>query len=122
MNHDKLAGLPNTLLMVTLASNFGTFLLYTLSCITCIVAFHNHPMYNPVKHLLIPIFGLLANVGCMLAYLVLPFLGLGTKMEPYGALGIALVWAIYGGVYLLSTSKKSGRTTLVSGRGGATAA
>src|SRR5579862_6338884 len=54
MNHDKLAALPNTLLMITLASNFGTFLLYMLSCITCIVAFHNHPMYNPIKHLFIP--------------------------------------------------------------------
>jgi basic amino acid/polyamine antiporter, APA family len=122
LTHDKLAALPNTLLMITLASNFGTFLLYMLSCITCIVAFHNHPMYNPLKHLLIPIFGLLANLGCMLAYLVLPFMGFGTKMEPFGALGIALVWAIYGGVYFLSSSKKSGRTTLVGGRGGATAA
>src|SRR5580658_9567852 len=122
LTHDKMANLPNTLLMITLASNFGTFLLYMLSCITCIVAFHNHPMYNPLKHLLIPIFGLLANLGCMLAYLVLPFLGYGTKMEPFGALGIALVWAIYGGVYFLSSSKKSGRTTLVGRQGGATAA
>ena len=117
MSHDTMANLPNTLLMITLASNFGTFLLYMLSCITCIVAFHNHPMYNALKHLFIPIFGLLANLGCMIAYLVLPFLGYGTKMEPFGALGIALVWAIYGGVYFLSSSKKSGRTTLVGNRG-----
>jgi amino acid transporter len=117
LTHDKMANLPNTLLMMTLASNFGTFLLYMLSCITCIVAFHKHPMYNPVKHLLIPIFGLLANVGCMLAYLILPFLGFGTKMEPFGALGIAACWAIYGGIYFLSSSKKSGRTTLVGQRG-----
>ncbi len=34
-----------------------------------------------------------------------------------GALGIAVVWAIYGGIYFLSSSKKSGRTTLVEGRG-----
>src|SRR5581483_9239843 len=34
--HDKMAAMPNTLLMMTLASNFGTFLLYMLSCIICI--------------------------------------------------------------------------------------
>ena len=53
-NHDTLAALPNTLLMVTLASNFGTFVLYMLSCITCMVAFHRHPRFNPVLHLVHP--------------------------------------------------------------------
>ena len=36
--HDKMAALPNSLLTMTLASNFGTFLLYMLSCVICIVA------------------------------------------------------------------------------------
>ena len=39
MSHDAMAALPNTLLTVTLASNFGTFLLYMLSCFICIVAY-----------------------------------------------------------------------------------
>ena len=123
LSHDTMASLPNTLLMMTLASNFGTFLLYMLSCVTCLVAFHNHPMYNPIKHLFIPIFGLLANLGCMLAYLVLPFLGFENQDGAVrGSRGIALIWAIYGGMYFLeSSSKKSGRTTLVEGRGGAAA-
>src|ERR1700733_12744685 len=86
-SHDKMAALPNTLLLVTLASNFGTFLLYGLSCVICMVAFHKHPMYSPIKHTFIPIFGLVANLGCMVAYLVLPFLGIGTKPEPLLALG-----------------------------------
>ena len=121
--HDKMAALPNTLLLMTLTSNFGTFLLYGLSCITCMFAFHKHPMYNPLKHMIIPLFGVIANVGCMLAYLVLPFMGYGTKMEPFGALGFAAVWAIYGGIFFIKSSKKSGRTTLVEdrGRSGATA-
>jgi amino acid transporter len=119
--HDGMAKLPNTLLLMTLTSNFGTFLLYGLSCVTCIFAFHKHPMYNPMKHLIIPVFGLIANLLCLAAYLVLPFMGYGTKMEPFGALGIAAVWGIYGGIYFLSSSKKSGRTTLVEGRGQATA-
>jgi amino acid transporter len=116
VSHDTMAALPQSLLTITLASNFGTFLLYMLSCITCIVAFHNHPSYNFVKHLAIPVFGLLANLACMAAYIVLPFMGIGTKLEPLSALGIAAVWAIYGGIYFVRSSKSKGRTTLVNKR------
>jgi len=114
--HDKMAALPNSLLTVTLASNFGTFLLYGLSCVTCVVAYHRHPKFGAVRHVIIPIFGLAANLACMGFYLVGPFMGYGTKMEPLLALGIALVWAIYGGIYFVRASKKSGRTTLVESR------
>lgn len=117
-SHDGMAALPNTLLLVTLSSNFGTFLLYGLSCVICIVAFQKHPMYNPIKHMFIPLFGLIANLGCMVAYIVLPFMGIGTKPEPLLALGIAAVWAIFGGIYFVSSSKKTGRTTLVEGKDG----
>ncbi|HLH43136.1 MAG TPA: APC family permease [Bryobacteraceae bacterium] len=116
--HDKMAALPNTLLLVTLSSNFGTFLLYGLSCVICMVAFHKHPLYSPLKHTLIPAFGLVANLGCMIAYLVLPFMGIGTKPEPLLALGVAAVWAIFGLIYFARSSKASGRSTLVERRGG----
>jgi APA family basic amino acid/polyamine antiporter len=116
-SHDVMAAMPNSLLTVTLASNFGTFLLYMLSCIICMVGFHKHPMYNPIKHLFIPLFGLLANLACMAFYLIGPFMGYGTPKEPLLALGIAVVWGIYGGVYFLSASKKKGRTTLVGEAG-----
>ncbi len=115
--HDKMAALPNSLLTVTLASNFGTFVLYMLSCVTCIVAYHKHPKFNALRHFIIPVFGVVANLACMAAYLVGPFLGIGTKMEPLLALGIAAVWAIYGGIYFISSSKATGRTTLVTSRG-----
>ena len=116
LTHDKMAALPNSFLTMTLASNFGTFLLYMLSCVTCLVCFHNHPQFKFVRHLLIPVFGLLANLACMIFYLVGPFMGYGTKMEPLLALGIALVWAIYGGIYFVRASKATGRTTRVSER------
>ncbi len=117
LSHDKMAALPNSLLTVTLASNFGTFVLYALSCITCMVAFHRHPKYNPVRHLLIPLFGLVSNLTCMAFYVIGPFMGYGTKLEPLLALGFALVWAVYGGIYFLRSNKTSGRTTLVGDRG-----
>src|SRR5271163_266330 len=112
--HDKMAAMPNSLLTVTLASNFGTFLLYALSCIICIVAYHKHPKFKLIRHLVIPIFGLLANLACMAFYLIGPFMGYGTKMEPLLALGIAAVWAVYGGIYFIRSSKSKGRTTLVN--------
>jgi basic amino acid/polyamine antiporter, APA family len=114
--HDKMAALPNSFLTMTLASNFGTFLLYMLSCVTCIVCFHNHPQFKFFRHLVIPVFGLLANLACMAFYLVGPFMGYGTKMEPLLALGVALCWGIYGGIYFLRASKATGRTTLVENR------
>jgi amino acid transporter len=116
LSHDKMAALPNSFLTVTLASNFGTFVLYALSCATCMVAYHNHPKYNPLRHLLIPVFGLVANLACMAFYLIGPFMGFGTKMEPLLALGVAAVWAIYGWIYFVRSSKASGRTTLVGQR------
>jgi amino acid transporter len=114
--HDKMAALPNSLLTITLASNFGTFLLYMLSCIICMVAYHKHPNFSALRHLFIPIFGLLANLGCMAFYLIGPFMGYGTVKEPLLALGIALVWGVYGGIYFLRASKATGRTTLVTSR------
>jgi len=67
LSHDQLANLPNSLLTITLTSNFGTFILYALSCILCIVAFWKRPDFNFVLHLLIPGFGLLANLSAWLS-------------------------------------------------------
>ena len=114
--HDKMAAMPNSLLTMTLASNFGTFVLYALSCIICMVAYHKHPNFKMLRHFAIPLFGLVANLGCMIFYLVGPFMGFGTKMEPLLALGIALVWGVYGGVYFVRSNKAKGRTTMVASR------
>jgi amino acid transporter len=114
--HDTLAALPNSLLTVTLTSNFGTFILYALSCFLCIVAFHKRPDYSFVKHLLIPGFGLLANLVCMGFYLAGPIFGLGTFKEPLLALGISAVWGIYGAIYFLRSSKAKGKEILLTAR------
>jgi len=117
-SHDRMAAIPQSLLTITLASNFGTFLLYMLSCIICIVGYSGHPNYSFVRHTAIPAFGLLANLACMAFYVIGPFMGYGTKMEPLLALGIAAVWAIYGGIYFTRASRAAGRTTLVMSRAG----
>jgi amino acid transporter len=116
LSHDKLAALPNSLLMITLTSNFGTFILYALSCLLCLIAYHKRPDFSLVKHLIIPVFGLLANIGCMMFYLIGPFLGIGTKMEPLGALVIAGLWGAYGAFYFVKSSKAKGKSVLLESK------
>jgi basic amino acid/polyamine antiporter, APA family len=116
-SHERMAALPNSLLTITLTSNFGTFILYALSCFLCIVAFHKRPDHSFVKHTLIPGLGLLANLCCMAVYVLGPFFNLGTKMEPLTALGISGVWGLYGAVYFLRTSKAKGKAVLVEVKG-----
>jgi APA family basic amino acid/polyamine antiporter len=112
-SHDTLAALPNSLLAVTLTSNFGTFILYALSCFLCIVAYDKRPDYNLFFHLLIPGFGLIANIVLMAYYLISPIFGLGTFKEPLLALGVSAVWGIYGAIYFLRTSKTKGKAILL---------
>ena len=52
----------------------------------------------------------------MAFYVIGPFMGYGTKMEPLVAIGIALVWFIYGGIYFIRSSKRTGRTTIIQTR------
>jgi amino acid transporter len=115
-SHDKMAALPNSLLAITLTSNFGTFILYALSCFLCMVAYNKRPDHSFLKHTLIPGFGLLANLTCMAFYLAGPFFNLGTKMEPLTALGISALWGIYGAIYFLRSSKAKGKSVLLTSK------
>jgi amino acid transporter len=109
--------LPNTLVIMTLISNFGTFLLYMITCWIAMVAFKEHHSFNGIKHLVIPVFGLLANLACMLFYLIGPFMVSGMSWkEPYIALGVCAVWGIYGAIYFLRSSKAKGKEVLLSSK------
>ena len=116
LSHDQLAALPNSLLTITLTSNFGTFILYALSCLLCIVAYHRRHDYSVVRHLLVPGFGLLANIVCMAFYLISPIFGLGTFKEPLLALGISAAWGIYGAYYFVRSSKTKGKAVLLKAK------
>jgi amino acid transporter len=113
--HDWAANIPNSLIIVTLISNFGTFLLYMMTCIVAMVAFREHHMFNGFKHTFIPIFGVVANLVCMLFYLIGPFAVAGmSAKEPYIALGFCAVWGIYGWIYFTRSSAKKGRSVMVA--------
>jgi amino acid transporter len=106
--------LPNTFLTITLISNFGTFMLYMMTCIIAIVAFKEHHTYSGLKHKWIPLFGLVANAACMLFYLIgpIPWLGGVAGMswhEPYIALVVAALWGGYGVMYFRKRSTQTGK-------------
>jgi APA family basic amino acid/polyamine antiporter len=108
-----LSGLPNGLLLVTLVSNFGTFVLYGLTNIVCIVAFREHHDFHGFKHMVVPVFGAFANFACLAFYIVGPIEGLGSAKEPLMAVGISVIWGLYGAIYFSRNSKKKGRATVL---------
>jgi APA family basic amino acid/polyamine antiporter len=111
------AKLPNTLVIVTLISNFGTFMLYMITCLIAMVAFKEHKSFNSFKHVVIPVFGLVANLVIMLFYLIGPFMVSGMSWkEPYIALGVVAVWGIYGAIYFLKASKAKGKDVFLSSK------
>jgi hypothetical protein len=63
----------------------------------------------------VPVFGLIANFLCMLFYLIGPFTVSGMSVkEPFIALGVCVVWGIYGAVYFARNSAKKGRPMMSS--------
>jgi amino acid transporter len=106
---------PNTLVIITLISNFGTFLLYMTTCVIAMVAFKEHHSFSGVKHVFIPLFGLVANLACMLFYLIGPFAVSGMSWkEPYIALGVAAIWGIYGLIYFRKRSRETGKEMILT--------
>ncbi len=115
IKHDTAALIPQSMLVVTLASNFGTFLLYMLTNFIAIVAFVEHQSFNTFKHVVIPVFGLLANLACMLFYIIGPFSVAGMSWkEPFIALGVAAIWGIWGAIYFVRRSKATGKPALLT--------
>jgi amino acid transporter len=119
-SHDLAAKIPQSLLVITLVSNFGTFLLYMMTCLVAMMAFSEHHTFNTFKHVVVPAFGLVANLACMLFYLVGPFFvpGMSSK-EPYIALGLVALWGVYGLIYFARTSKSKRLAFATAGGTGA---
>jgi len=105
----SLSALPNGLALVTLVSNFGTFALYGLTNIVAIVAFREHNEFSGMKHMVIPIFGAVANFACMAFYIIGPIEGLGSVKEPLMAVGISVIWGIYGAIYFVRIPRREAK-------------
>jgi basic amino acid/polyamine antiporter, APA family len=110
----SLSALPNGLALVTLISNFGTFIVYGLTNVCCIVAFRERHEFHGLKHMVIPVFGAVANLACMAFYIIGPIEGLGSVKEPLMAVGIAVLWGAYGAFYFTRNSRKRGKETMLA--------
>jgi amino acid transporter len=98
---------------ITLASNLGTFVLYGLTCVWTIVAFVERHDRHPVRHLTIPVLGLIANIMMVSAILYLAIIGTSdTLHEAEICFIIAGAWAAITVLYVAVTSRRKGRGVL----------
>ncbi|HEY5506711.1 MAG TPA: APC family permease [Coriobacteriia bacterium] len=91
----------DTVTQITLASNFGTFIVYGLSCFITIVAFASHKDRNIFKHYVIPGLGVLMNVAELVGIVYLAFAAGGTTAtDAMIAIGMVAAWVVAGGVWI----------------------
>jgi APA family basic amino acid/polyamine antiporter len=104
-----LVGVPSVvgLTGITLASNFGTFVLYALTCMWTIVGFHGRKEFKILRHGIIPGLGLLANLAMLGSIIYLYFIGnADAKNEAYICFGIAGAWALISIIYVAMSSMR----------------
>jgi len=95
---------------ITLASNFGTFALYGMTCLWTLIAFAGRRDASLVRHRVVPIVGLVANLAMLAAILYLYIIGnADSKSEAYICFGIAGAWALVSVLYVLVTSSRDRR-------------
>jgi basic amino acid/polyamine antiporter, APA family len=89
---------------IALASNFGTFALYGMTCLWTLIAFSGRRDASLVKHKVVPALGVLANLGMLVSILYLYIIGgADSKKEAYVCFGIAAAWAFVSIVYVGAT-------------------
>ncbi|MDP9326236.1 MAG: APC family permease [Candidatus Dormibacteraeota bacterium] len=96
----------DNLTQITLASNTGTFLVYGMTNLICIIAFASRRDRHVLKHYIVPGLGLLANLGMLFAifYLNIFVAGGATATDTIIALGIVVVWLLAGVIWMVVNS------------------
>jgi len=90
---------------ITLASNFGTFVLYGLVCIWTYIAYKDRPDFSALKHLIVPFGGLCLNVLMCAGIFYLNMTGTAdNKIEAQICFYIAGGWALLSFVYIMVTT------------------
>jgi len=100
---------------IALASNFGTFVLYGLTCMWTIIAFHGRKEFSFFKHGIIPGLGLVANLAMLASILYLYIIGnADAQHEAYICFALAGAWAFVSIVYVAISSRRSGRAVIAA--------
>ena len=104
----------DNLLQITLASNTGTFLVYGMTCALVLVAFGGEHKRHVVKHVIVPVLGLCANIGMLIGIVVMSVsAGGSTQTDTLIALAIVGAWIVVGAVWLIVNSAATNTSLLV---------
>jgi amino acid transporter len=104
----------DNLLQITLASNTGTFLVYGMTNALVLVAFSGAAKKSILKHVIIPIAGLVANVGMLVGVVYMSVSSGGsTQTDTIIALAAVGVWILIGAVWLVFNSAANKTSLLV---------
>jgi amino acid transporter len=103
----------DTLLQTILASNVGTFLVYGMTNFIVVIAFWHRAERSALRHIIIPVLGVVANIA-MLGAIVFLSIGSGgsTQTDTLIALGFDAVWIAVGAIWLLANSRSTKRSVL----------
>jgi amino acid transporter len=104
---NALLGGAGFVLMITIAITVALTNLWAL------VAFAGRPQHNLLKHGLVPILGLIANIVMLVTVVAMGFSSGGdSQTEALMAIGFAVVWAVVSVVFVIVNSRKEGRSLL----------
>jgi amino acid transporter len=104
----------DTVTQITLASNFGTFLVYGATCFIAIVAFASHKDRSVFKHYLVPGVGALMNVAELAGIVYLAIVAGGaTGADAWIAIAIVSVWIVLGLAWVALNPATRGKKLIV---------
>jgi amino acid transporter len=91
----------NNLTQITLISNIGTFLLYGMTCIICVIAFAGVAGRSVINTIIAPVLGAILNVGMLFGVLYFAISGGGaSQVDTIIAGVISIAWLVIGFAYL----------------------
>ncbi len=100
---------------ITLASNIGTFILYALICGLTFVTFVGRSEFHVVKHAIIPLIGLIGNLGMLVAVVVIGLTTPGVSQDATKiAIWMTLGWGMVSAFYLVWNSRRHGKAIIPS--------
>ena len=104
----------DNLLQTILASNVGTFLVYGMTNLIVVIAFWHRAERSVLRHVLVPVLGVFANLAMLAAVVGLSIASGGaTQADTLIALGAVGAWLAIGAVWLAFNSRTTQRGVLV---------
>ena len=89
------------LTQVTLISNIGTFLLYGMTCIICIVAFAGVQKRSLYNSIIAPVLGAVLNIAMLIGVIYFAITGGGsTQVDTIIAGAFSIAWLVFGFAFL----------------------